>query len=93
MKIPQRSPGQDLRPSTLQLATSRKVVRRASRIALIVGVILALINHGDRLINADLGLETLAKILLTFCVPYSVSTYSSIMAIRETNRSEPGFET
>lgn len=75
-------------PGFWQIATSRSVVRRASRIALIVGTILAAINHGDNLLTGAIGPATVMKILLSFCVPYSVSTYSSVLAFRENSITE-----
>lgn len=69
-----------------QIARSRAVVQRAARIALIVGTILAIINHGDRLLHFDVDLGTAWRIALTFCVPYTVSTYSSVLALREHGR-------
>lgn len=65
------------------IATSKPVVKRATRIALIVGTVLAVINHGDRLVSGTLNLAAFMKILLTYFVPYSVSSYSSVLAIRE----------
>ena len=70
-------------PSFLTIAMERSVRKRAARIALIVGTVLALINHWDRLLNANVDGMTLLKILLTFLVPYSVSTYSAVLAVRE----------
>jgi hypothetical protein len=69
------------------IALARPVVVRAARVATIVGIVLATINHGDRLLQGDLDLGVTLKILLTFCVPYSVSTYSSVLAIREFSTS------
>ena len=69
--------------SFCRIALSRPVVVRATRIAMVVGIILAAINHGDRLFSGDIDLATGLKVLLTFCVPYSVSTYSSVIAIRQ----------
>ena len=66
-----------------QIARSRPVVTRAFRVAIVVGIVLAAINHGDKIIHGDLDIESFLKILLTFCVPYSVSTYSSVLAVRE----------
>lgn len=66
-----------------EIAFSRLVVKRAVRIALVVGTILAVINHGDRIFQGDINLTVALKVLLTFFVPYSVSTYSSVLAIRE----------
>ncbi len=67
----------------LAIATSYPVLRRAVISALIVGVILALINYGDKLLNNGLDNGDVAKILLTFLVPYGVSTVSSVLAVRE----------
>lgn len=69
--------------SFVYLATRASVMRRAAKIALVVGVVLATINHGDRIMGGTLDGATLVKILMTFCVPYCVSTYSSVLAIRE----------
>ena len=71
------------RLTNIQIATSRSVVRRAFRIATIVGIVLAAINHGDRIISGDLDLNALIKIALTFLVPYTVSTVSSVLAVRD----------
>ena len=71
-----------------EIASKRQVIKRATRIALVVGTILAIINHGDHIIRGDINLNVALKILLTFCVPYSVSTYSSVLAIRENSITE-----
>jgi Mg/Co/Ni transporter MgtE len=70
------------RHSFLTLALRESVIKRAIKIALIVGCILALINHGDRIIFQDMQSVDWFKILLTFCVPYCVSTISSVLAIK-----------
>lgn len=72
------------------IATNRLVVKRATRIGLVVGTILAVINHGDHLLTGGLDLSAALKILLTYCVPYSVSTYSSVLAIRENSLTQRG---
>jgi len=69
--------------SFLSLATQPSVVKRAVKIAFIVGIVLAAINHGDKVMAGALTTSIVVKILLTFLVPYSVSTYSSVLAIRE----------
>ena len=57
-------------------AVSDGVPRRSLMVALIVGVILNLINQGDALF-AGRPLDWL-KIVLTFAVPYCVSTYGAV---------------
>lgn len=66
-----------------QIAVSAPVVERAARIATVAGIVLAAIKHGDSLLQGDINPSTTLKILLSFCVPYSVSTYSSVLAVRE----------
>ncbi|GGX62602.1 hypothetical protein GCM10007385_34670 [Tateyamaria omphalii] len=70
-------------PTAWQIATDRSVVRRATKIAIVVGVVIAVINHGDRIVTAQMDPVAWVKCALTFLVPYSVSTYSSVMAVRE----------
>lgn len=70
-------------PTIWQIATDRSVAMRALRIALIVGVVIALINHGDRMMTGGMNTIAWLKCALTFLVPYSVSTYSSVMAVRD----------
>ena len=55
---------------------------RALRVALIVGVVLFAINQLDVVLRGDVTPVVVAKIVLTFLVPYSVSTYSSLQASR-----------
>lgn len=66
-----------------RIATEKSVMKRATRIALIVGTVIAVINHGDRMMAGAMDLTAWFKCLLTFLVPYSVSTYSSVMAVRD----------
>lgn len=69
--------------SFLSIAMERPVRARAVRISLIVGSILVLINHWERLLGLDFDGTMLIKIVLTFLVPYCVSTYSAVQAVRE----------
>ena len=66
------------------IAKRRDVVVRALKTAVLVGVVLIAINHGDALLSGDVDSARLAKILLTLLVPYCVSTWSSVGAIRQT---------
>lgn len=72
-----------------RLATDRGVVLRAARVAAIVGTLIGAINYGDRALAGDLALRDLLKIALTYLVPYCVSTWSAVQAIRAMRRS-PG---
>jgi hypothetical protein len=55
-----------------------RVRDRALRVALVVGVILLAINQLDVVIRGGLDWVVAAKIVLTFAVPYTVSTYSAL---------------
>jgi len=74
-------------PSSLRVATSPAVVRRALWYAVIVGAILVAINHGDAIARADLDASRLLKIGLTVLVPYAVSTLSSVQAIQQNSNT------
>jgi len=79
----------DRRSGFLKLAFSRAVVLRALRVAALVGTLLALINHGDRILTASLTAWGFGQILLTYLVPYSVSVWSSVRAL-QSGYARPG---
>jgi len=66
----------------VQLASTRGVVTNALKIALVVGTLLGMINHGPALLNGTFSSLNLAQVLVTYLVPYSVSTWSAVRAIR-----------
>lgn len=72
-----------VKKSWLTIATSRPVVTRASWTALTVGSLLMMINYGDLIFNANLRDIPLLKVVLTYCVPYGVSTFSAVGAMRD----------
>jgi len=69
-------------PRVLAIATDGRVVRRALAFAVVVGSVLIAINHGDALLAGELGRERWLKMGLTLMVPYVVSTWSSVLAVR-----------
>ena len=62
------------------LATQRSTFLRAIRVSLLVGIILNLINNPG--IFSSLGFEEIqfSRVILTFIVPFGVSTYSSVLS-------------
>lgn len=50
--------------------------------ALVVGPILIAINQGDLIVSGALTGAAWVKMVLTVAVPYCVSTYSSVGALR-----------
>ena len=67
----------------MTLAAKPSTVRRALGFSIVVGTILILINHGDALLAGDIDTRRTLKILLTYSVPYCVSTLSSVQAVME----------
>ena len=66
----------------LRLATQARVVHNATKVALIVGSILALINHGPSIMSLSLESTAILQIAATYLVPYSVATYSAVKMIQ-----------
>lgn len=60
---------------------SAAIVMRAIKVSLVVGTLLALINHYPKIMDWSFTAETVFQIMLTYFVPYAVSTYSSYQAI------------
>ncbi len=65
----------------LAAAARPDVVRRSVKVCLIVGTLLVAINYADRAINGELMAADLLKMLLTYAVPYCVSTYVSVSTL------------
>jgi len=65
-----------LRP-LVRYAFERTCVLRSVKIALVVGTVLALINHFNAIIGGSLDAVSSAQILLTYFVPYTVATIGS----------------
>ena len=63
---------------SLQLALQPSVVKRALKYAVVVGIVLILINHGDAILKGEVTHARLFKMALTVLVPYVVSTLSSL---------------
>jgi hypothetical protein len=70
----------------IRCSCSASVTKRGLTVAFVVGSILALINHGDKILLGTLQPGDTVKILITFLVPYCVSVFSSVMAMREDRR-------
>jgi hypothetical protein len=65
-----------------EIVTRSDVILRALKMASIVGIVLAIINHGDHILLGTMTVTNWIKVLITFCVPFCVSTISSVLAIR-----------
>ena len=65
------------------IAFRKDVFLRAFKMALIVGIVLAIINHGDHIYLGTMTITNWTKILITFCVLFCVSTVSFVLAIKK----------
>lgn len=74
--------------SLISIAVRPDIAWRSMKVALVVGTILALINHGDRLLAANLDSIAWIKILFTYLVPYSVATWAAVQTVRENLNDE-----
>ena len=65
----------------LSIAARADIVISSLKVCAVVGTILVLINYFDRILAGTLGAGDGFKILLTYCVPYCVSTYASVSMV------------
>ena len=72
----------------LRLAVRPSVMRRAVKFACVVGLILITINHGYAIVRGEVTAGRILQMGLTVLVPYTVSTLSSVGAMREMARRE-----
>lgn len=72
----------DVPTSWFRLAMRPTVIRRGLMYAIIVGVVLIAINHGDAIMTGEITAGRILKMGLTVLVPYVVSTLSSVGALR-----------
>ena len=72
--------------SLISYCLERTTLLFAFKLALIVGTILALINHGEAIFTGHLTFDQLIPMLITYCVPFSVSMYSQVQGKRERDR-------
>lgn len=68
--------------SILKLASQKESLKRAFRVAVLVGIILNIINNPSLFKLSTEGINTY-RVLLTFVVPFCVSLYSSVLANRK----------
>jgi hypothetical protein len=66
----------------IEVVCDARVVRRALAFAAVVGSVLIAINHGDALLAGETSPARWLKMGLTVLVPYVVSTWSSVLAVR-----------
>ena len=67
----------------------RAMLARATVIALAVGSILLVINHGDHLCDEPVCPGFFWKLILSYVVPFVVSLASTALALRDARRRSP----
>jgi len=80
--------------SLITYCLERDTLLFSLKMALVVGTLLAVINHGHALLTGHFTPGELLPICLTYCVPFTVSMYSQVQAKRQrdlslTKRSVP----
>jgi len=70
----------------LSVALRRETIKRSLIVAVIVGTVLNIINQGD-VVSGNATFDLL-KCVLTYLVPFCVSTYGSASAVLSMQRSQ-----
>lgn len=68
---------QEEQPAFFEIWFEKKTVKRAVNVGAVVGTILCLINQWQGIVLGAVPIDWL-KIVLTYCVPYCVSSYSTV---------------
>lgn len=77
--------------SSMALMLRPDIRNRSIKVALVVGTILGCINHGDSIVAGTLNAAGIIKIMISYCVPYSVSTWSSVQTAKDDFRKQQAF--
>lgn len=67
-------------PSVSQMMFGDGTPKKALLTALVVGTILTAINHGDTILMGEW--PPVLKVVLTYCVPYCVTTWGAVTGKR-----------
>ena len=70
----------------LPIFFSKPVAIRAAKVSIIVGVILAFINHGGVILSGTITVECWIKMLCSCLVPYTVSSVTATLNIMEQSK-------
>ena len=82
---PSSKPSQSrTRPSSLTAyCLERDTLLFSLKMALVVGTLLAVINHGQALLTGHFTPGELLPLCLTYCVPFAVTMYSQVQGKRQ----------
>lgn len=80
--VPVMVPSSGLR-GIVAYCLERDTPMHSIRTALLVGTILALINHGTEMLAGQLSARWVVPMLITYLVPFSVATYGQVHGKRQ----------
>lgn len=72
----------------IQAVFSKRVITDALVVCIVVGSILNFVNQGDLIVRFQFEKLSTAKLILTYFVPYAVSTFSSVKTKLSLNLEE-----
>jgi len=70
----------------LAYCTERDTLVRSIKTALVIGTILAIINHGQELLTDHFSPQWVVPMLITYLVPFIVATYGQVQGKRQRDR-------
>ena len=73
--------------SLITYCLERDTLLFSLKMALVVGTLLAVINHGRALLTGHFTPGELFPVCLTYCVPFAVSMYSQVQGKRQRDLS------
>ncbi|GHO47722.1 nitrate/nitrite transporter NrtS [Ktedonospora formicarum] len=68
----------------------RDTIMRSLKAALVIGTLLGLINHGQALVSSHFTWSELVPLLITYLVPFCVTTYGQVQGKRQRDRHWTG---
>lgn len=71
----------------------RDTLLRSIKTALVVGTILAFINHGQQFLSGNFSLSWIVPMLVTYLVPFAVATYGQVQGKRQRDRLQTSVST
>ncbi|PSO49812.1 MAG: hypothetical protein BRC33_05500 [Cyanobacteria bacterium SW_9_44_58] len=70
-----------------QALVNRKFAPSALRVALIIGTLLFVINHGSALVQGKMSRSRWGSAMLTYLVPYAVNIHGQLMSQKRHDNS------
>jgi hypothetical protein len=70
-----------------KIALLPTVVKRSTKVSLVVGTLLSIVNHLDTILLMGINSNVVFKILFTYFVPYCVSTYASVSTMNSSKNT------